>query len=417
MPAARALLRVPIVLVRHAPALLAWYLAGETVRAAVLAIAAPIGPEQSPLLGLLLVPLAVLARLVAYIGMFLTVRPSLPALVRLGGYRDRPGFRAVVAEFTGILLAGIVPFFALYGLIGGVDADLVAYQRAAFSYSFAQAHASLDLGDQPLFVVLVVVIAFIARQVLRRLGDRIPRGFAIVAIYLEATWVFVAFSGISAVFGSAVQWVQDRQIVSWITHARASLIDLWDGFRVALDGLGWATPLAVQLILLPLAWLLIAGVIYTRALDAAAEARVVPARVEARLRASLVRVPRPVRHQLGLLRDDWDETYKPLVVTGRLIARAGIRNLAAFVAAYAVLYAAGQWLARGVVLAVGAHDERFWNDWLPLISLCVALVIEPIRIALLGSAFDGALARWEARAATASASSAPAAAPAAASRP
>jgi len=283
--------------------------------------------------------------------------------------------------------------------------------------------ASLDLGDQPLFVVLVVVIAFVGRQVLRRFGDRLPRALTIVSIYLEATWVFVAFSGISAVFGSAVQWVQDRQIVAWIAGARAWLVGLWDGFRVALDGLGWATPLAVQLILLPLAWLLIAGVIYTRALDEAAEERIVPTRLEARLRASLAVVPGPVRTQLGLLRDDWEETYKPLVVTGRMIARAGIPNLALFVASYAVLLAAGQWLSRGVVLAVGAHDQRFWNDWLPLIGLGVALVIEPVRIALLGAAFDGALARWERRGAgsghpgTTSPSSAPAAEPAVASRP
>jgi hypothetical protein len=64
------------VLVQCWPALLAWYLGGSLVRAGVITLAAPIGP-QSALAALLLVPIAVLAKLVSYIGMFLVVRRAL----------------------------------------------------------------------------------------------------------------------------------------------------------------------------------------------------------------------------------------------------------------------------------------------------------------------------------------------------
>jgi hypothetical protein len=382
------------ILARNAPLLLAWFLAGEFVRAAVLQIAAPLGPTQSPLLALLLVPLAVLARLISYIGMFLVVRPSLPVFTRLAGGRPRIGtLREAAADFVQLLLAGIVPFFALYGLIGGVDADLDAYQQAAFRYSFNQQHDFFNVADNPVLLIAVIVIAFVLRQVLRRLGERLPRWTTIASIYLEATWVFVAFAGITALFGSAVAWVEDRQVVAWILDARAALRGLWTGFRVAIDGIEGATPIAVELVLLPLAWLLIAGIILTRSLAEVEGERIVPRRVEVRARVGLARLPRPVRAQLALLQGDWEETFKPVAVTGRMMLRAGIPNLALFVAGYAVLFAAGQWLSRGLVVAIGAHDERFWLTWLPVVSLGVAAVVEPVRIALLSAAFDAVLGR------------------------
>jgi hypothetical protein len=391
----RSLLGLGRILLRTAPQLVAWFAAGQLVSAAVLTIAAPLGPTQSPLLALLLIPIGVIAKLVSYIGMFLVLRPELPVFTRLAGRPERFGsFRETAADFLELLLASIVPFFVLYGLIGGVDADLEAYQQESFRYAFGQAHESRNIADDPTLLIATIVIAFLLRQILRRFGERLPRWVAIPSVYLEATWVFVAVTGITALFGGLVAWVQDRQIVAWVLDARATLRGLWSGFRVAIDGIEGATPIAVQLILLPLAWLLIAGVILTRALAEAEKERVVPKRLEVRARLRLSRLPRPIQRQLRVMRGDWEESFRPLVVTGRMILRSGIRNLALFAACYALLFALDQWVSRAAVLAIGAHDERFWITWAPVVSFVINLVFEPVRIALLAAGFDAVLERW-----------------------
>src|SRR6187402_2033552 len=159
----RSLGGIPRILAATWPALLAWYLAGSLVRASIIALAAPIGPE-SPLAALLLVPIAVLARLVSYIGMFLALRRALP------GYRAASGgdvafgsFREAASDFFRVLLSAIGPFFTLYALIGLLNEDLHDYAQASFRYSFLSDNPNpLKVGDGPL-VLIVVVVAFTAR--------------------------------------------------------------------------------------------------------------------------------------------------------------------------------------------------------------------------------------------------------------
>jgi hypothetical protein len=52
---------------------------------------------------------------------------------------------------------------------------------------------------------------------------------------------------------------------------------------------------------------------------------------------------------------------------------------------------------RGLVLLLGAHDIVFWLEWLPLTGIVAGAVVEPLRICLLGSAFDMLLERRERR--------------------
>ena len=280
------------------PEVLAWYLGGTLVREGILTLAAPIGPD-SALVAFLLLPIAVLARLVSFVGMFLAVRRSLPAFAATtaeSGVARRGRF----SGFADVLLASIVPFFVLYGLLGLLQDDFAAYANRAFLYSFGGGDF-LSPGDGPL-VVVVIVVALAGRIVLKRFGSRLPRGATIVEIYLEAVWVFVAVSGLSAVFAGVLAWVQDRQIVRWFLDVRQGLRDLWEPIRVTIDGIDGLVPLLLQLLALPLAWLLIAGIVYTRELASVAGERVLSPRLEANLRARAQRLPafvtrRRIRHR------------------------------------------------------------------------------------------------------------------------
>ncbi len=404
--------RFPRTLARVAPQLVAWYLAGETVRAGVLAIAAPIGPE-SALAALLLVPIAVLARLVSYVGMFLALRSELHAYRSLSGRHDdygvvieRRGVRAAVGDFGDLLIASIVPFFTLYALIGGLQDDLGAYARAAYRYSFGADGDGLSLQNDGVLVAVVVVSAFALRVLIKRLGSRLPKWVTLTSIYLEATWVFVAVSGIQVAFAGVYEWVMTRNVVTWYLGLKDGLRDAWNGFRLAIDGLDALIPLLTELVLLPLAWLLIAGVIYTRALAGIADRRVVPVRLEVAARTRLARAPRLVRHQARIVAEGWDELGRPLITAARMIRRAGIVRLAAYVLAYAIVHAAGQWLLLVAHRVVGPHDQFFWNVWESLLYLVVLTLVEPVRVAVIGSAFDSALGAWRTRADVADASAA-----------
>jgi len=378
--------------------LLAWYLAGQVVRASVIVIAAPLGAE-SPLAALLLLPIAALARLVSYIGMFLVLRRSLP------GYRALAGAdvqfttaRDTIAEFLRVLLVSIGPFFTLYALIGLLSDDLAAYAGLAFRYAgpFGENSHVLDVGDGPI-VVAVVVIAFAARMLLKFFGPRLPGWTAVPGIYLEATWVFVALTGISSVFGPIVEWIGNRQVVHWWNGAREFLVNLAAPVRFVIEGVDWITPVALQLILLPLAWLFIASIIYLRALGTVVEdALPVSRRVGERLKAGASRIPRLLRQYGYLFTGTWDEVGRPAVFSGRLILRSGLGNLGIFLVAYALLFALTQWAYRLIFVAVGGHDLSYWFVANEVFNLVITSVTEPLRVALLAAAFGYCLQRWAA---------------------
>ncbi|CAN5348155.1 hypothetical protein BH11ACT5_BH11ACT5_24750 [soil metagenome] len=378
--------------------LLAWFLAGQVVRASVIIIAAPLG-AQSPLAALLLMPVAALARLVSYIGMFLVVRHSLPGYRALAGpYVRFTTLRETAGEFLRVLLVSIGPFFTLYALIGLLNEDLSAYAGLAFRYAgpFGDNSQVLDVGDGPI-VVAVVVIAFAARMVLKFFGPRLPGWTAIPGIYLEATWVFVALTGISSVFGPLAEWIGNRQIVHWWNDSREFLVNLAAPIRFVIEGVDWITPVALQLLLLPLAWLFIASIIYLRALGTVVEeALPVPRALGERLKAGASRIPKLLRQYGYLFTGTWDEVGRPAVFSGRLILRSGLGSLGIFLVAYAVLFALTQWVNRWLYFAVGAHDIKFWLVANDVLSLVTSAITEPLRVALLAAAFGYCLERWAA---------------------
>jgi hypothetical protein len=391
----RTLAGIGRVLAQTWPALLAWYLVGSLIRAAVIAIAAPIGPE-SPLAALLLVPIIVLARLVTYVGMFLVLRKALTGYRALAGAEVRfssPG--ETVAEFVRVLVASIGPFFALYTIIGLLSEDLSAYARAAFRYSLGS-DGVLNVGPGPLSLA-VVIVAFAGRMALKIFGPRLPQWTGIVGVYLEATWVFVALTAISSLFGDITEWIANRQVVVWWENAREFLSGLWGPIRFVIDNLDWVTPVVLQVVLLPLAWLFIASIVYLRALGTVRDEGFMPQAIAKQVDAGVSRVPAILRRYSYLVTGTWDEVVRPALFSGRIILTAGVGPLVIFLAAYGLLWAAGQWVVRGLYALVGPHDLGFWFTVDPVLSHAVSILIEPVRVVLLAVVFDYCLQRWRAR--------------------
>lgn len=374
------------------PQLLAWYLAGQSVRWAAIVIAAPLTADNT-LGALLIVPIAVLARLVSYIGMFLALRRAMPGYRAVSGNDVEFGSaREAATEFLNVLLVSIGPFFTLYALLGLLAEDIRTYGNLAFRHT-ALGDPTFDASG-PL-VVVVVVVALGLRLLLRFFGRKLPGWVGIFEVYLEATWILVALTGLTQVFGAFVQWFQDRQLVAWIAGAREWLSSLWEPLRIAFLGVDWALPVALQVVLLPLAWLLIAGIIYVRAL-ADVEADALPAGARTRLQSVLDRLPKLLRRNRRILTGAWEDIGAPILLSLRMMRRTGVLQLAIYLAAYGVLYVLTYWGTRGVLLLVGAHEVGWWLDYSAAVNVVISAVFEPLRIALVALAFDHLLKRWAA---------------------
>lgn len=388
-----SLARIPRILAQTWPALLAWYLAGQVVRAGVLALAAPIGPE-SPIGAMLLVPLAVLARLVSYVGMFLVLRRALTGYRAVSrGDVSFTSWRDAAREFVTVLTASIGPFFTLYAIIGLLWEDLSDYARATMRYAFGTENPQpLNAGDGPL-VLIVIVTAIVLRLVLRILGPKLPGWTSVAGIYLDATWVFLALATVQTAFADLFEWVSSRRIAHWIGDAQEWLVSLWEPIRLAIDGIGWLVPVLAQVVLLPMAWLLVVGIIYVRAIGNIETGLPVP-KLPVRVAETAARVPQLIRRWRHIIVGGWEDVLGPVVLSGRMILRGRALDLAVFVSAYGLLWAASQWLMRGVYTLIGAQDPSVWWDIDPIVWASVSVVTETLRVVLLAAAFDFYLQRW-----------------------
>ncbi|QEO14297.1 hypothetical protein FLP10_07605 [Agromyces intestinalis] len=383
------------------PQLLAWYLAGTLARYLMIQLAGFVGASTA-LGGLLLMPIAILARLVAFVAMLLVLRGGMRRLGTLAPVPADPA--AARRSFADAVLAGILPFFAFYAAWGYLREDMAAYLarglevqsgriiESALTGETVDTAATLDnLVFEPITVALIVV-AYAGRWALKRYRERLPRWLAVVSVYLEAVWVFLSVTLVSQVLGWVSAWIETRQAIVWIGDARA-----WVDARLEVvgwlwGGVEWLLGEAGGIVLLPVAWLTIAGVVYGQAV--AAQAPRLGGAVVERARDRYSRVPEAVRKRLGDLWSDFASRFTPIGRAIVLMWRAG----PVLIGGYVLLYTVVLWLEGALTFAVtrvvGPHDvQAFWLIADTALLLLPVVLVEPIRVALVASAYDATLAR------------------------
>lgn len=383
---------------RSWPLLLVWFLGGWIVRWVLIRIAAELGAIDATL-GLLVLPLAVLARLVSYIGMFLVLRRSMPAFTRLArGNVTDDSAEEVALGFRDILLSSVLVFFTLYSAMDLMRQDVLQYAGLAIESDNFFTYA--DSGNTVLSVtatpasVAVAVIAFVGRFLLKRLRSRLPRWTSIVTVYLEAVWVFIAVNVLSSLFSVVPEWIDRRQFVRSLDEFRQLLVENSVTLRLAWDGASWVWNSSSEIVFLALSWLLVAGVVYVRSLATS----VLELRRRGRPRGAatgggLSSVPVALARRARPLFDDVIEIAKPLLVSARVIWRGGVVFLAVYVFAYALWVCVGDWVLAGIYSAIGPHPYRWWMATDQPIGFLIDLLVEPVRISLLAVAFDVCLRR------------------------
>lgn len=377
LPALRTFARI---LGAHWPALIAWYLGGEAAHGLLVQLAGFVGGHTT-LGGLLLLPLAVAARLVAYVAMYLTVQPSLPHSARA----EESGPRV----FTGAILAAILPFFAFYAAWGMLDADQSEFFQIASDIALREVGYETDqLGDRGGIVsvgvlpITVLIVALVIRLVLARRSARKPGWMLGLAVYAEVLWTFMLFTLVGQWWAGTRQWIADRAGAVWLGEIGDWMADHVMPVAFLWEGALWVVGMVAAVILVPAAWLTVAGVIYGTEFDST---------------PPIIRRGRvAMRGTVSTLARSLVERFESLWAAAALVWRGGPVLFGAIALAYAAWSFAEGWGSRALLVAVGGHESTFWAAFYPLLLIAVAAVAEPLRVALIATGFDTVVGRPDA---------------------
>ncbi len=399
-------------LVQTWPAVLAWFLAGWLAHAALIRLAGWAGVYES-LWGLLILPLAVLAKLASYVGMFLAVRPAMRHYQRLDRLAQTTPADSETAPVRGRTFAqawgstiatGLIAFLIIYFTWGMVTDDVQAYGRASWDqYDPEAVNTPLRVGVGVMSITFVVV-AFGLRLLLGRFSKRLPRWVAGISAYLEAAWLLTAALAIRDILAGVPEWFASRRMFAWIVDGFAELRDAFAWFRVVWDAIAWLLAAVGEVLVLPLAWLALAAIVFAGVLPRRAKRATGRA---ARLRDAAERrwrrTPRPIRVLGTSLSSGVRERWEPIATALSLIRRNGLMRLGAYLLAFAVVTVSGQWLYALIYQVLGPNEIGWWIATSDPITLLVAVITTPIQFILVAAAFDDALGSLDRQVASADA--------------
>lgn len=369
------------------------------VRQLLLELAGVVGGRNSTG-GLLILALAVLARLIGFVGMFLVIRDGLRGLQTIAPLP--PSAKERRQDFLAALLASVLPFFAVYAAQKELRDDVIEYADRALTSSFAEdIFAAIEGTPQVenpdvvltvsfnVWTILIIVIAVLGRMAWRRWEQRLPKVLALVALYLEVVWVFFSLLLLSQLVDGAVEWVATREVTVWIVETRSWLASQFVPLGWLFDGAERALDMAGQVLVEPLAWLVVAGVIYGQAITS--ERLRISTRLVERTRRGAGLVPAALRRQVDSLAEDLGSRMQPVGQAIRAIWQAGPIVLGAYLLLYAVIKALVPLLGLGIMRVLGPHDAAFWTAVAVVFALVPVLIFEPVRVALIAGTYDTAL--------------------------
>ena len=299
------------------PTLLAWYVGSILAHFGIIQVAGLVG-GYTAVGGLSILPLAVLTRLIGYVGMFLVARNAL--FPRTRSWR----LRAWLDDFWRALSVGILPFYAVYGRGAGCVRHHRLHEPGAHGRAIPGRRRRAGRIRQPggskevilttgtgFWTIAVIVIVFLARAVLGRSAGRRPHWTVMFEVYLEAIWVFFFVVTVQDLLTGAFDWLGTRRVGSWMT-------DLFDAILAQFGWIGaawnWAWGEGGAFLFAPLGWLAIAGILafVEDANDLGGlDVRLLRRRSVVAARRARSRAPGWLRRGVAILGDDWRERFVP----------------------------------------------------------------------------------------------------------
>ncbi|WP_155374437.1 hypothetical protein [Catellatospora vulcania] len=374
-------------LLRHWPVLLALVFVGFALRRGLVVVAVQ-ASKLDGVFGFLVFALVPVAVMTALVLMLRVLSRSLPAMTATG----EPGarFRAL-AHVASVLL----PFIAVYASYGYFEDDRNNYVYEVYLDETFNNDADIFTNPDAVNIderlpfqlngtlVTVVVVAMVLRFLLGLRPGRLWGWVGFVRAYLEVlsiTLVAVFVSGVSKLF---VPYVEARQGYQWVLDAWHTVVDqlgpLESATRAAglfLAGLFFSID---TVLVVPIAWLVVATVVYGQSLGAPPLSEKAAQRARSAVRR-WARFPAPVRRLARGSTAGVRESTAPLAHAFRLLAHAGKVPILLFCLLFTLVQTLPPWLweLEREILGPG-HLQFFWvplSGPLALINQAITMVLQ-----------------------------------------
>ncbi len=340
----------------------------------------------------------------------LQVRQSLPLP------EDDPRDRSIAH----LLSITLLPFLGIYAVFDVVTDAANAIQVNYYVFSgltferpvLAQLNPEGN-GNSVWAIIGLIVGLYVVRRLIEwwfeRTGFR-PLGL-LMAVVEGFFMLIVVLSGRQLLVGVR-HWVDDRVFRVWLDYPGWALQQLFAGLGLdvsqLLDAVGswWGEaiwPGVSAMVVEPMLWLALAALVFGTRVISAADLWRRGEPVEVGARRARVRVGDGERRLALAAQEaffgDLNDKYLPTWQSLRLVTQVGAPFFGAFVLCYGVLVTGEEWLRRGLYWALGGHPAPFWSVAGPPIDLIVTVLWEPLRWALLATAFHACLGYFAGRAA------------------
>lgn len=411
--------RVILLFARHWPVLLIWYLIASLAHRGAIWLAAWVGVRH-PLVGLMVLPAAVLVSLATYVVMFLLLRPSLRyhgRAVADGALADDSDSRSD-QQFLDAVVTSLLPFLTFYFVYKFMRNDAIDYASKALDLANATVFSTHRLNGNVAATLtgtaaaLTAIAAYVARLVIKRIplsdGSHWRWLHTTVLGYLECLWIFFTIYGIANA-ATPVAWLSSRSVVVGLRHRWQDLVTallgqhnpIRHGYDVTVSAIHLVTSDLWNAAVLPMMWLTVVAVIYGRQLPTPedltpASDSQVGARI-ARAGERADKVPAPLRYVAIAISSDWRARWMPVLNAFRLVTRGGLLPFLGFLLSYALLDAACGWFWIGLRESLGAHSVGWWQVVYSPVYDGVDAIRTMLRVCLLAAVYDrtvGALAGY-----------------------
>lgn len=373
----------------HWPTLATIFLLGAAGRYGFLWLAVAVSQEHSTLAGLI-VPLAPLSTLVAIIAMLIVVSRSLT--ITVDTRRPAPETGERTDGWLGVLAGALIPFLTVYAAQGLLKQDVRAYVNAAtYDEIYGSADAFYGIGanvDRTAIatgwmLAAIVVIALVLRFAFDRF--KLParsRSFAFGAAYVETLWIVTLGVVFTSYQDRAWAWVTDRVFVHWVQDRWAALIDVLGpiGQPVATVA-GWVGTVidnADDVVLVPLAWLTVAAVVFGRSIAPPQRERTRRLRPPRSLAVVSARTPAVVRRWAGEATSGFRGRFSGLRDGFRILALGGLVPMVMFCLVFVIADQANALVNELWRLALGPRDRDTalaFSPWLDITASTVEYVV------------------------------------------
>lgn len=384
--------------------LIFWYLLGEGLHNLFAEVAARVN-FYNAIAGYSILAFAILCRLTCYVLMFLSVQGGLPTVWRLRGTGPRTNRELL----TSVGLA-IMPFLLVWSAYGLFQDDLRQLQYRTWQF---HAHEGGG-GPPPVEFVYPFAIAAVIAWVLVKVCEAVTRRTkspvtGTLAAVFEANWMFFSIFGITELLKNGREWLGNTVVVGELGELKDFVADVipvlpirvGDAVNVVSFDFGWLgnyTGALSEGLVLPLAWLAIAGCCYGREMEDLRE--VIGGKHLAKFDDRWQRAPGIVKrwgHKFPP--DPIKEKYYPPFHAIRVMLANGLPGFLVFCLLYSLLTLGGSVFQQAYVAVIGPHSPAFfWGGGVDsLTSQITNTFIEPLKICLLAAAFETGMAAFMAR--------------------